>query len=93
MPDDETTAQALYAIHWPNGTWSRAYSTTRDKYRRYANTLRPFVEAVHRAGREAAAADIRSADTSGWPAGRQSEVDGCREAAAKIAEGIDNHAN
>jgi hypothetical protein len=38
-------------------------------------------------GRRQAAEAIRTADTSGWHAGRQSEVDDHQESAARIAEG------
>lgn len=38
-------------------------------------------------GRRRAAEAIRSADIHDWPGGREYEVRGCQEAAARIAEG------
>lgn len=56
--------------------------------------LADYIEAAERAayergkaeGRRLAAAAIRSADTSVWPGGRQSDVNACQEAAATLAE-------
>lgn len=57
-PAFEAIAKALYALEWPRGTWERAYSTTRGKFRRRANEMRPFIDAVNAV---AAASALRAA--------------------------------
>jgi hypothetical protein len=77
MNADQTAPEYLHDI--------AASTYTADK--RFAGdpAFRSVVDTVWRLTREEAALDIENADTSGWPGGRGSDVDGFQQAAARIA--------